>query len=99
MVVQNERLDWVGNFNWLLQQNLREFFCYRQHDDTTAPEFFEVLLQTADRKPNAAAIYCDCQYTGTDNIEMASSIEGETLYRMLQYIERPSPVPVRGLIR
>ncbi len=48
LVVQPERLDWFGNFNWFLQQDLREFFCYRQHDDTTAPEFFEVLLQTAD---------------------------------------------------
>ena len=36
MVVHPERLDWVGNFNWLLQQDLQEIFCYRQHDDTTA---------------------------------------------------------------
>ena len=28
MVVHPERLDWVGNFNWLLQQDLKEFFCY-----------------------------------------------------------------------
>ena len=42
----------------------KEFFCYRQHDDTTAPEFFEVLLQAADKEPNAAAIYCDCQFSG-----------------------------------
>jgi len=99
MVVQNVRLDWVGNFNWLLQQDLREFFCYRQHDDTTAPEFFEVLLQAADKEPNAAAIYCDNQYIGGDNIEIAQSIEGETLCRMLRYIELQSAVPVRGLIR
>ena len=89
MVVHPERLDWVGNFNWLLQQDLKEFFCYRQHDDTTAPEFFEVLLQAADKEPNAAAIYCDCQYSGGRNdIEIAPSIEGEPLDRMLQYIER-----------
>jgi glycosyltransferase involved in cell wall biosynthesis len=101
MVVQSERLDWVGNFNWLLQQELGEFFCYRQHDDTTAPEFFEVLLQAADKEPNAAAIYCDCQFIGSDYIEIAPSIEGETLDRMLQYIDREpsSAAPVRGLIR
>ena len=51
MVVQPERLDWYGNFNWLLGQELHEFFCYRQHDDTTAPEFFEVLLRAADANP------------------------------------------------
>jgi len=103
MVVQRDRLDWVGNFNWLLQQDLQEFFCYRQHDDTTAPEFFAVLLQSADREPNGAAIYCDCQFRGDrDDVEIAPSIEGETLDRMLQYIEhvpRAVAAPVRGLIR
>ena len=44
MVVHRERLNWFGNFNWLLRQPLCEFFCYRQHDDTTAPQVFEVLL-------------------------------------------------------
>ena len=100
MVVHPSRLDWVGNFNWLLQQNLRELFCYRQHDDTTAPEFFEDLLRTADKEPNAAAVYCDCQYHGISKaIEIAPSIEGEPLDRMLQYLERIQATPVRGLIR
>ena len=99
MVVQPRRLDWVGNFNWLLQQDLKEFFCYRQHDDTTAPEFFEVLLQAADNETNAAAVYCDCQFIGRDDFQILHSIEGESLDRMLQYIERGSAVPVRGLIR
>ena len=102
MIVHRERLDWVGNFNWLLQQNMHEFFCYRQHDDTTAPEFFDVLLKIADKEPNAAAIYCDCQHEDDGKskwIEIAPSIEGEPLDRMLQYIERIPAAPVRGLIR
>jgi glycosyltransferase involved in cell wall biosynthesis len=100
MVIHPERLDWVGNFNWLLQQDLKEFFCYRQHDDTTAPEFFEVLLQAGDKEPNAAAVYCDCQSTGGSQwLEIAPSIKGESLDRMRQYIERPSAAPVRGLLR
>ncbi len=104
MVVHPERLDWVGNFNWLLQQDLKEFFCYRQHDDTTAPEFFEVLLRVADKEPHAAALYCDCQMSGGRNdIEIVPSIKGEPLDRMFQYIARlpylGPPVPVRGLIR
>ena len=101
MVVHLERLDWVGNFNWLLKQDLREFFCYRQHDDVTAPDFFEVLLRAADKDPNAAAIYCDCQFTGiSHHIDTAPSIEGDPLDRMVQCIEHPlSAVPLRGLIR
>jgi glycosyltransferase involved in cell wall biosynthesis len=102
MIVHPERLDWVGNFNWLLQQDLQEFFCYRQHDDTTAPEFFEVLLQAADMEPNAAAVYCDCQYSGGRyDIESVPSIDGEPLQRMVRYLEHApsSAAPVRGLIR
>jgi Glycosyl transferase family 2 len=104
MVVHPERLDWVGNFNWLLQQDLKEFFCYRQHDDTTAPDFFEVLLRVAGKEPLAAAIYCDCQMIGgRKDIEIFPSIRGEPLDRMSQFVARlpylGPPVPLRGLIR
>ncbi|HEX8168426.1 MAG TPA: glycosyltransferase family A protein [Beijerinckiaceae bacterium] len=101
MMVHPERLDWFGNLNWLLQQELHEFFCYRQHDDTTAPEFFEALLRAADQRPDAAIVYSDCQWTGgRSDLETAASIEGaEPLDRLLEYIERIPPTPVRGLIR
>jgi glycosyltransferase involved in cell wall biosynthesis len=105
MVVHPDRLDWVGNFNWLLQQDVKEFFCYRQHDDTTSPDFFEVLLRVADNEPDAAAIYCDCKDSGGRNgTEIVASITAEQpLDRIFQYIARlPNlgpPVPLRGLIR
>ena len=102
MVVHPHRLDWVGNFNWLLQQDLHEFFCYRQHDDTTEPDFFEILLHAADHEPKAAAIYCDCKFSGSRNdLDIAPSIAGEPLDRMVQYLERgiSSAAPVRGVIR
>jgi glycosyltransferase involved in cell wall biosynthesis len=86
MVVHPERLDWVGNFNWLLQQDLQEFFCYRQQDDTTAPEFFEVLLEAADREPNAAAIYCDCQYSGGSN-HIPKSPTRRVIYQIRHLLE------------
>jgi hypothetical protein len=56
-------------------------------------------VQAADRVPRAAAIYCDCQFIGRDDVQILHSIEGEPLDRMLQYIEHMSAVPVRGLIR
>jgi glycosyltransferase involved in cell wall biosynthesis len=100
MVVQPDRLDWVGNFNWLLQQDLNEFFCYRQHDDITSPDYFETLLQVADKEAGAACVYCDVQHIGErTDIEITPSIEGEPLDRMLQYIERLRVLPLRGLIR
>jgi len=105
LVVQPERLDWVGNFNWLLQQDCKEFFSYRQHDDTTSSDFFEVLLRTADREPRAASIYCDCQLSGgRSDMELVPSIKSEQpLERIFDYIARlpdiGTPVPLRGLIR
>ncbi|HUL88841.1 MAG TPA: glycosyltransferase family 2 protein [Pseudolabrys sp.] len=101
--IHSDRLDWIGNFNWLLQRDMKEFFCYRQHDDTTAPEFFEVLLEEADKDREAAAIYCDCQFSGMSKyIEKAPTIKGTPLDRMFQYVLRlpnQSAAPVRGLIR
>jgi glycosyltransferase involved in cell wall biosynthesis len=103
MTVHSDRLDWVGNFNWLLQRDLKEFFCYRQHDDTTAPDFFEVLLEAADKDPQAAAIYSDCQFTGMSKyVEKAPTIDGPPLDRMFEYVLRVpnhSAAPLRGLIR
>jgi hypothetical protein len=105
MVVHPKRLDWVGNFNWLLQQDLKEFFCYRQHDDTTSADFFQILLRVADSEPNAAAVYCDCQMSGARNdTEIVPSIKAEQpLERIFEYIARlphiGPPVPLRGLIR
>lgn len=103
MVVHHERLDWVGNFNWLLQQDLKEFFCYRQHDDTTAPEFFEILLKVADNDLQAAAIYCDCKYEGqSTGIEISRTIDGPIFDRLYEFIERfprAQGPALRGLIR
>src|SRR5947209_4506885 len=100
MVVHQQRLDWFGNFNWLLQQPMGDFFCYRQHDDTTAPDFFEKLVSAADARPDAAAVYADCQWCGgRSDLEIAPSVEGDTLHRLRQFIEQKEPLAVRGLIR
>jgi glycosyltransferase involved in cell wall biosynthesis len=100
MVVQSDRLDWFGNLNWLLRQPIGEFFCYRQHDDTTTTDFFDVLINRARESPDAAAIYSDCQWTGGRNdLEVAASIEGDVLDRLRQHIERKEPVAVRGIFR
>jgi hypothetical protein len=58
------------------------------------------FCKAADKQPNAAAFYCDCQFTGgRDDIEIAPSIEGESLGRVIQYVDNLSAAPVRGLIR
>lgn len=101
MIVQKERLDWVGNFNWLLKQELGEFFCYRQHDDESSLEFFSVLMEATASHPDAAAVYCDCRFGGArGRVESAASIDGEPFDRVIHYIRTmASAAPARGLIR
>ena len=90
MVVHPERLDWVGNFNGFCSRICRSFSVTDSMTTRQRQSFFEVLLQAADKEPNAAAIYCDCQYIGGRNdIEIAPSIEGEPLDRMFQYHRTP----------
>src|ERR1700730_8159359 len=59
MVVQPERLGWVGNLNWLLSQVESEFWYYHQQDDLAHETYLEVLVQSIDRLPSAALVYCD----------------------------------------
>jgi len=74
--------------------------CYRQHDDTTTPDFFEVLTDCARERPAAAGIYTDCQWMGgRTDLETAPSIEGDVLVRLRQHIEQKEPVAVRGIFR
>jgi glycosyltransferase involved in cell wall biosynthesis len=39
LVVQNHRLGWAGNINWLMSQPDFDFFCYWQHDDFTSANY------------------------------------------------------------
>ncbi len=100
LTVQDQRLDWNGNLNWLLNQPIGDYFCYRQHDDTTTPEFFEKLLALAEKRPDAAIVYADCQWIGGRNhIEAAPELDGGVFPRMRRFIEEKQPAPVRGLMR
>jgi glycosyltransferase involved in cell wall biosynthesis len=100
MHVHSKRLDWVGNFNWLLQQPMGDFFCYRQHDDTTSPEFFEKLVALAGQRPDAAIVYADCQFVGeSSHIETTASIEGDQLTRLRQFVQHIRPTACRGIAR
>ena len=100
MVIHQERLDWVGNFNWLLQQPMGDFFCYRQHDDLTTPDFFTKLIEAANRRPDAAIVYADCQFFGEETrLEATPSIEGDTPSRLKQFIQYYAPTACRGIVR
>src|SRR2546423_866093 len=100
LVVQEQRLGWAGNLNWLVSQSDGAFFCYHQQDDLTAPTYFEVLIAEAARNPDAAIVFSDVQFFGDDQHGATGrSITGDIVPRLLQQLESFSHIPFYGLVR
>src|SRR4051812_40240705 len=47
LVVQPERLGWVGNLNWLASHVTSGFWYFHQQDDLTDEAYLEILLDWA----------------------------------------------------
>jgi hypothetical protein len=100
LVVQETRLGWPGNFNWLVESCDREFFCYWQQDDLASTGYLEKLRKELLARPDAAIAYTDVQWFGGRFDRNGSpSIEGDALSRVTQHIEAIRYEPLRGLMR
>jgi glycosyltransferase involved in cell wall biosynthesis len=100
IVVHERRLHWNGNINWLASQLREDYFCYWQHDDHCAPDYLQVLIDYADRHPEAASVYCDMQHFGTRNdVVRHKSVVGFALERVLEQARRANPAAIRCLVR
>jgi Glycosyl transferase family 2 len=101
VVVQDRRLGWPGNFNWLVNNCDREFFCYWQQDDFASTGYLENLRRELLARPDASIAYTDVQWFGARFDRTNSpSIEGDDpLSRVMQHIEAIRYEPLRGLIR
>jgi glycosyltransferase involved in cell wall biosynthesis len=101
LVVQPERLGWVGNLNWLMDHTATPFWLYQQQDDVLEPTYLEVLLAAADRLPEAAVVYCDIVAFGTVEQRLwQPSVAGSPYGRQLALVQdHHSAVAFRGLTR
>jgi glycosyltransferase involved in cell wall biosynthesis len=100
VVVQERRLGWAGNLNWLVSQSTADFFSYYQQDDLTDPSYFEVLTRTAAEHPGAAMVFSNLKFFGDDDgYASGPSIMGDEFSRTFKQLEAFSHVPFRGLIR
>ncbi len=101
LVVQPERLGWVGNVNWLMAQAATPFWYLNPQDDLVDPRYVETLLDEAQRMPEAAVIYSDIAAFGTLNPTITqSSITGSPFARQFTLLhEHHSAVAFRGLTR
>jgi len=101
LVIQPERLGWVGNINWLMSQATTGFWYYHQQDDLVDPRYVEVLLDYAQRTPDAAVVYCDIVAFGLQTWSMGQpSVTGSPSARQLTLLYgHHSAVAFRGLTR
>ncbi|HET9258815.1 MAG TPA: glycosyltransferase [Acidimicrobiia bacterium] len=100
VVVQEERLGWPGNFNWLVDNCDREFFCYWQQDDLATTGYLGNLRRELLARPDAAIAHSDVQWFGASFDRTSTpSIEGDPLSRVMQHIEAIRYEPLRGLMR
>jgi hypothetical protein len=100
IVLQDKRLYWEGNVNWLANQLHEDYFCYWQHDDFCDPTYLQKLIEYAEAHPQASSVYCDMQFVGTMDGKMQHpSTTGFALQRVLQQTDRFNPAVIRCLIR
>ena len=100
MIVQQTRLGWIGNANWLISRAGRDYFCYHQQDDLIEPSYYETLVAQAEREPEAAAVYSDVRWIGARQaVEAQPTIRGAPIERVLAQIANMHWIPFLGLIR
>lgn len=63
--INAERLGWVGNMNWCLDQVDTPFFGACFHDDVYAPEFVEKTRAALIANPGAEAAFCHMAQVGS----------------------------------
>ena len=103
LVVQPERLGWVGQLNWLMSQVSGDFWYFHQQDDLTEPTYLEVLVDHARCHPEAALVYCDVVPFGRieGKFEQVPSVTGATPFtrQMTLLREHFKAYAFRGLTR
>jgi GT2 family glycosyltransferase len=101
IVQQPQRLGWVGNTNFLLDQVRSPYVCVIPHDDRISPDYLQRLYDHLLQYPAAAAVYCDIQCFGIQNhIIIQESLAGERLDRVLRFLSAQfNSVVYRGLVR
>jgi hypothetical protein len=103
LVVQPERLGWVGQINWLMSHVTNDFWYYHQQDDLTEETYIDILLDHAQRHPSAALVYCDIRPIGRIEGQSfsAPSVLGVTPYtRVMTMLHEHFPAfAFRGLTR
>lgn len=101
LIVQPQRLGWVGNTNALIAAVDTEFLAIMPHDDLPAPDWLARLHRLLRAHPDAACAYADLEGFGsyTERISQPEVL-GPPLHRVLQtLLHLHACVAYRGLVR
>jgi GT2 family glycosyltransferase len=101
LVVQPERLGWVGNTNYLIGRVETPYWLWHPQDDILDERCIEVLLEHAQRNAAAAVVYSDIASFGLRNETLIQpSVTGDPVARQLTLIrEHVAAIAFRGLTR
>ena len=101
MVVQPQRLGWMGNMNWLMSQVQTEFWHLQEQDDVIEPHFLEVLVPYARTNPTVATVYSDIRLFGDqDVLVVMQSVLGSAYVRQMALLyQHHQGVTLAGLSR
>lgn len=101
MVLQPQRLGWMGNMNWLMSQAQTEFWHLQEQDDVIEPHFFEVLVEYARANPTVATVYSDIRLFGDQDVLIVlPSVVGSAYVRQMTLLyQHHQGVTLPGLSR
>jgi tetratricopeptide (TPR) repeat protein len=102
LIVQPNRLGWVGNTNALLDRVATRFFFILPHDDLLHERYIEALRAELLAHPEAVNAYSDVEQFGTQRWTIARpGLDGEFLARVSAFLSPRSTswIPWRGLTR
>ncbi|BBK39174.1 hypothetical protein STAQ_42520 [Allostella sp. ATCC 35155] len=101
LVVQPNRLGWVGNVNFLIGRVTTEFFCITPHDDLLHRDYLARVFGLAAGDPAISTAYSDIATFGDDHVHIVQpEVRGDRLHRLLDVLlNHGDSVAFRGLVR
>ena len=99
--IQNNRLGWVNNCNFLIKHTTGQYFSIIPHDDLIPYNYFEILLKGFDEHPQAVNCYPYIQAIGNHSYSIIQpSIKGDIQNRIFDSIDNHiNGVSFRGLVK
>jgi glycosyltransferase involved in cell wall biosynthesis len=106
VVVQEQRLGWIGNVNWLLAHAEADYLLLAGDDDLIAPTYVERLVAALEARPSAVLAFSDMEFAHRDGaIEILRyrALDGiaSRIVRAAQVLRRTRGwwIPYRGVFR